>query len=217
MSRTALILSGGWEGHDPKGTSAWFAELLLESGLQPEIREDLSVLDRADFLRGLALLVPNWTMGTLTGDQEKNLLAAVEAGTGLGGSHGGMGDAFRGQTQYQFAVGGQFVAHPDDRKSYRVEFATPAHELVRGLEDFEITTEQYYMHTDPANTLLATTVFQTRTAPWINGTRMPVSWIRQHGKGRVFYSSIGHSLEELRHPTVRELMRRGMRWAARLD
>ena len=165
----------------------------------------------------LALVIPNWTMGTLTGDQEKNLLAAVEAGTGLAGFHGGMGDAFRGQTQYQFAVGGQFVAHPDDRKTYLVEFTRPSHELTRGLEDFEITTEQYYMHTDPANTVLATTMFKARTAPWINGTRMPVSWVRHHGKGRVFYSSIGHSLDELRHPTVRELMRRGIRWAARLD
>lgn len=216
MKRRAMILSGGWEGHDPRGTSSWIATLLQENGLDAVIHENLTILDHPETLRDLALVVPNWTVGTMTGEQEKNLLGAVASGTGLGGFHGGMGDAFRGQTNYQFAVGGQFVAHPDDHQTYQVEFNRPAHELTLGLEDFAITTEQYYMHTDPANEILASTVFQTRSAPWINGTRMPLAWIRHHDQGRIFYSSLGHSLRELKHPTVRELMRRGLRWAARL-
>lgn len=217
MKRRAIILSGGWEGHDPRGTSSWMAALLQEIGLDAEIHESLMILDKPEPLWDLALVVPNWTMGTLTFEQEKNLLGAVESGTGLGGFHGGMGDAFRGQAHYQFAVGGQFVAHPDDHQTYQVEFTRSPHELTRDLADFSITTEQYYMHTDPANEVLASTVFQTQSAPWINGTRMPVVWIRHHAKGRVFYSSLGHSLREMQHPTVRELMRRGLRWAARLD
>ncbi len=128
-----------------------------------------------------------------------------------------MGDAFRNATAYQFMVGGQFVAHPDNAKDYVVHFVSKSDPIVAGLKDFTVHSEQYYMHVDPSNEVLATTTFQTQSAPWVNGTVMPVVWKRHYGKGRVFYQSVGHTEKELAIPEVLELTRRGLLWAASKD
>jgi type 1 glutamine amidotransferase len=215
MKKKALILSGGWDGHHPAETSEIVAADLRKEGFAAETTTVLDVLLDQDALKTFDLIVPNWTMGQLTGEQEKGLVQAVENGAGLGGFHGGMGDAFRGQTLYQFVVGGQFVAHPDDHKDYVVHIVKKTDPIVAGLGDFTVHSEQYYMHVDPGNEVLATTTFQARSAPWVNGTVMPVVWKRRYGRGRVFYQSIGHSPKEFGVPEVREINKRGLLWAAR--
>ena len=215
MAKRALIVYGGWPGHEPKETSALIAGDLTDAGFQVEVSDTLdSFLDEAQ-LKTFDLIVPHWTMGELKGEQETALLNAISSGVGLGGVHGGMGDAFRGNTLYQFAVGGQFVAHPDNHKDYEVTFTKKSDPIIAGLKDFTIHSEQYYMHVDPSNEVLATTTFQSASAPWINETVMPVAWKRKHGEGRVFYHSIGHSMKELEIPQVREMTKRGLLWAAR--
>jgi len=213
--KKALILSGGWDGHAPAQTSALMATLLREGGVETEISTSLDPLADRARLAALDLLVPNWTMGQLSPEQEAGLVAAVEGGLGLGGIHGGMGDAFRSSTAYQFVVGGQFVAHPDNHKDYLVRIARPDDPIVVGLADFTVHSEQYYLHVDPAITVLATTTFETASAPWINGTVMPVAWTRRYGKGRVFYQALGHGIAEFEVPTVREITKRGLLWALR--
>ncbi|MCE0499532.1 MAG: ThuA domain-containing protein [Methylacidiphilales bacterium] len=215
MKKKALIVSGGWDGHHPAETSKIVAEDLKKEGFEVEISTALDVLLDEARLKAFDLIVPNWTMGAMTGEQEKGLVQAVENGAGLGGFHGGMGDAFRNNTLYQFAVGGQFVAHPDNLKDYVVNIVKKADPIVAGLGDFTVNSEQYYMHVDPSNEVLATTTFQTKSAPWVNGTVMPVVWKRRYGKGRVFYQSIGHSPKEFDVPEVREITKRGLLWASR--
>jgi type 1 glutamine amidotransferase len=213
--KKALIVYGGWDGHQPKETAELVASDLKKSGFEVELSATLdSFLDEAR-LKTFDLIVPHWTMGQLTGEQEGALVRAIEIGVGLGGIHGGMGDAFRSNTGYQFMVGGQFVAHPDNHKDYTVNIVKSADPIVAGLSDFPIHSEQYYMHVDPSNEVLATTTFQAATAPWVNGTVMPVVWKRKYGPARVFYSAIGHSTKELEIPQVREITRRGLVWAAR--
>ncbi len=212
--KTALIIQGGWEGHEPQKTAALAAELLQSTGIHVELSDTLDVLLDAVRLRTFALIVPNWTMGQLAGEQEKNLVEAVESGVGLGGFHGGMGDAFRNSAGYQFVTGGQFVAHPDNFKDYVVKIVKKSDPIVAGLDDFKVHSEQYFMHVDPSNEVLATTTFQSASAPWISGTIMPVVWKRRYGKGRVFYQSIGHNTREFEIPEVREITRRGLLWAA---
>jgi len=215
MSKKALIVYGGWDGHEPKETAAIIAGELKSAGFEVEVSDTLDAfLDEAK-LKTLDLIVPHWTMGQLTGEQEGALMRAIESGVGLGGVHGGMGDAFRNQTGYQFMTGGQFVAHPDNHKDYVVNIAKKSDPIVAGLNDFKVHSEQYYMHVDPANEVLATTTFQSTSAPWINGTIMPVAWKRKHGQGRVFYQSVGHSTKEFGIPEVREITKRGLVWAAR--
>jgi uncharacterized protein len=87
--------------------------------------------------------------------------------------------------------------------------------IVAGLKDFAVHSEQYFMHVDPSNEVLATTTFHTTSAPWVNGTVMPVVWKRKYGQGRVFYQAIGHGVTEFQVPQVREITKRGLLWAAR--
>jgi len=215
MKKKALIVYGGWEGHHPKETSEIAAHDLREAGFVVELSDTLDSLLDETRLKTFDLIVPNWTMGQMTGEQEGGLLRAVEGGVGLGGFHGGMGDAFRNSTGYQFVVGGQFVAHPDNHKDYLVQIVKSTDPIVAGLSDFSVHSEQYFMQVDPSNEVLATTTFQTKGAPWINGAVMPVVWKRKYGQGRVFYQSIGHSAMEFEIPEVREITKRGLLWAAR--
>lgn len=215
LSKKALIVQGGWDGHQPRETAEILANLLRDAGFEVEVSGTLDAFLDSSHLKTMSLIVPHWTTGDLTGDQAKSLIGAVESGVGLAGIHGGMGDAFRANTEYQFMVGGQFVAHPDNLKDYTVHIVKQSDPIVAGLADFAVHSEQYYMHVDPANEVLATTTFETASAPWINGTVMPVVWKRTHGQGRVFYQSIGHSVAELSGAEVREITRRGLLWAAR--
>lgn len=213
-SRRALLVYGGWEGHDPLETAEIYGGILEGHGFDVELSDTLDSFADPGKLDGLDLIVPIWTMGRIAEPQLKGLVKAVEGGIGVAGWHGSMGDAFRDDPEYQFMVGGQFVSHPDDWLRFPVEFVDGDDPITRGLDDFELLSEQYYMHVDPANRVLATTVFETRTAPWINGTRMPVAWTRHHGSGRVFYSSLGHTLDDHAVPQVRTLHTRGLLWAA---
>ena len=213
-AKRALIVAGGWEGHEPRQCAALFAGILREDGFAVEQSDTLDVCLDADRMRQCDLIVPIWTMGQITPAQEEGLLAAVAAGTGIAGWHGGMGDAFRNNPNYQFMVGGQWVAHPGDIVDYTVQIVDHDDPITAGLADFAMHSEQYYLHVDPSNEVLATTTFGGAHAPWIAGCVMPVVWKRRYGAGRVFYSSLGHVLADFDVPEARELTRRGLHWAA---
>jgi len=214
--RHVLIVQGGWDGHEPKQCADFFGAILTARGFKVEISATLDAFNDGDYLRRQSLIIPMWTMGTLNGDQETNLTGAVHSGTGLAGFHGGMGDAFRGSTPYQWMVGGQFVAHPDNFKDYVVNIVRPNDDITHGIADFKVHSEQYYMLVDPHNEVLATTIHHSTSAPWVNGAVMPVVWKKMHGAGRVFYSSLGHVRSEFDAiPALLELTVRGMEWAAR--
>jgi uncharacterized protein len=210
--KDALIVHGGWHGHQPAAFAELCEDLLRDAGMTVELSDSLDALTE-DALAHLSLIVPIWTMGTIRHERLTDMLEAVCNGVGVAGFHGGMGDAFRDATDFQFMVGGQFVAHPDGIKDFVVNVVEDP--LTEGIDDFRVHSEQYYMHVDPSNHVLATTVFEPSEASWVAGTVMPVAWTRCWGKGRVFYSSLGHAPRELDVPEARELLRRGMAWAAR--
>jgi len=210
-----LIVWGGWEGHEPKQCADIIAPILEKEGFQVQVSETLEVYTDEDRMNSLSLIVPIWTMGQITGPQEKGLLSAVRSGVGIAGWHGGMGDSFRANTEYQFMVGGQWVAHPGGIVEYTVNITNHTDPITMGISDFRIKSEQYYLHVDPSNDVLATTTFSGEHCPWIAGCRMPVVWKRMYGKGRVFYSSLGHVAADFQVPEVLEITRRGMLWAAR--
>ena len=216
MAKKAIMVWGGWEGHEPKQCVDIFAPILEEEGFAVTISDTLDAYKDRDLMAEQDLVVPAWTMGQIEGEQEQGLLAAVDSGVGIAGWHGCMADSFRNNTTYQFMVGGQFVAHPDGIIDYTVNIAAPDDPIVAGLDDFQMHSEQYYMHTDPGNQVLATTTLEGRqSAPWVNGTVMPVVWKRAWGAGRVFYSSLGHVARDFDVPEAREIQRRGMLWASR--
>jgi len=213
--KSVLMVWGGWEGHEPKQCVDVFVPVLEAEGYQVEVSNTLdSFLDEAK-MKALDLVVPCWTMGELSSEQEQGLAETIRSGVGLAGWHGGMCDAFRNNTTYQWMTGGQWVAHPGGIVEYEVNIVNREDPITAGLADFSITSEQYYLHVDPSNEVLATTKITGADAPWTAGCVMPVVWKRMWGEGRVFYSSLGHVAKDFAIPEVREIMRRGMLWASR--
>jgi len=213
--KSALVVWGGWEGHEPKQCVERFIPVLKDAGYQVRVENTLDVYTDQAVMGNLDLIVPCWTMGTLSNEQEKGLLDAIHSGTGIAGWHGGMGDSFRGNTSYQWMVGGQWVAHPGNIHEYTVKIVNTTDPITQGLKDFKVVSEAYYLHVDPSNDVLATTTFSGIDAPWTAGCVMPVAWKRTWGAGRVFYFSVGHVAKDFDVPEVFEIMKRGMLWASR--
>jgi len=211
----ALITWGGWDGHEPEQTAKIFRDVLENEGFEVEVHPSMESYADAGKMKSIDLIVPVCTCGQITVEQEKGLLDAVKSGVGIAGWHGGMGDAFRNNTGYQYMVGGQWVAHPGNILEYTVKIVRKSDPIVKGLKDFKMKSEQYYMHTDPANEVLATTTFSGVDDPWIKGVVMPAVWKKYFGAGRVFYSSLGHVAKDFEVPEAKEIVRRGMLWAAR--
>jgi len=212
--REALIVWGGWIGHEPERCADIVSAMLREDGFKVHV-DNTTAAFAASSLANMSLVVPIFTMAKIEKKEVENLTKAVRDGVGLAGFHGGMCDAFREAVDYQFMCGGQWVAHPGNIIDYRVNVARPDDEVMQGIEDFDYRSEQYYMHVDPSNQVLATTTFSGEHAGWIDGVVMPVVWKRRHGEGRVFYSSLGHVASEFEVPQMRTILRRGMLWAAR--
>lgn len=212
--KKALIVWGGWDGHEPEKCASIYKGWLTEDGFDVVLATETKVFADPDLSR-FDLVVPVFTMSKIEKDEAANLCRTIEAGTGLGGHHGGMGDAFRDCVDYQFMVGGQWVAHPGNIIDYHVDIADSGDPITRGIKRFAYRSEQYYMHVDPSNEILATTTFGGEHASWIKGVVMPVAWKRRHGKGRVFYSSLGHVAAEFQVPEMATMLRRGINWAAR--
>jgi len=212
--REALIVWGGWSGHEPERCAGIVAGMLEGEGFKVRVQNTTAAFADPG-LAALSLVVPILTASKIEKAQLDNLTQAVRAGVGLAGFHGGMCDAFREAVEYQFMCGGQWVAHPGDIIDYRVNILRRDDPMMKGIEDFDYRSEQYYMHVDPSNEVLATTTFSGKHASWIEGVVMPVVWKRRHGKGRVFYSALGHVASEFDVPQMRTILQRGMVWAAR--
>ncbi len=215
MNPSALFVAGGWNGHTPFESANLIASLLQAEGYTTEISDTLDIFLDTDKLRTFDVIVPTWTMGEITPQQEQGLLSAVESGVGVAGWHGTMGDSFRNSSQYQFMVGGQFVAHPGNIIEYTVNITRHDHPITQGLQDFSIRSEQYYLHVDPSNDVLATTRVSGDSVAWGEGTLMPVTWTRRWGQGKVMYCSIGHTVADFDVVEAREMVKRGLIWASR--
>ncbi|HDP35834.1 MAG TPA: ThuA domain-containing protein [Candidatus Hydrogenedentes bacterium] len=213
--KKALLVWGGWDGHEPRECVERFVPFLRDKEFEIDVRDTLSVFADKTEMTDYDLIVPCWTMGELSGDQESGLLEAVRAGAGVAGWHGGMGDAFRANTGYQFMVGGQFVEHPGGIIEYTVNVTRPNDPIMDGINDFQMRSECYYMHVDPSNEVLAATTLTGDHCPWVEGCVMPVMWKRSYGEGRVFYSSLGHVAGDFDVRECFETMKRGMLWACR--
>ena len=219
MSKKALIVWGGWDGHQPREVAGVFDRILREEGFETEVRDTLDAFRDEAKLMALNLIVPVWTMGTIDKEQAEPVFKAVrEGGVGMAGCHGGMCDAFRMNTEWQFMTGGQWVAHPgNDGVKYRVKIGPAKSPITEGLKDFDVSSEQYYMHVDPAVKVLASTEFPIAEGPHVANGRfdMPVVWTKWYGKGKVFYNSLGHQASIVESEPCLTILRRGCLWAAK--
>jgi len=215
--RKALIVWGGWDGHQPEQVAGIFKGQLEAEGFEVNVQNTLEAFRDAEYLKQLDLIIPAWTMGEIEQGLVDNVSAAVQSGVGLAGCHGGMCDAFRKNVDWQFMTGGQWVAHPgNDGVRYTVEMRNSSSTLVAGIPNFEVSSEQYYLHVDPAVEVLATTRFPTVDGPhsFNKAVNMPVAWTKRWGLGRVYYNSLGHQANIMEITEVKEMMRRGFLWCA---
>ncbi len=212
--REALIVWGGWNGHEPEACANVVRTILEEDGFKVHVHDTTEAF-ADEGIKEMSLIVPIASMSKIEKEEVNMLTAAIKGGVGLGGFHGGMCDAFRDVPEYQFMTGGQWVAHPGNIIDYKVDVIRSDDPVMAGIDSFEYSSEQYYMHVDPSNEVLATTTFTGEHAEWIDGTVMPVVWKRRYGAGRVFFSSLGHVASEFEVPQMKTILRRGLSWAAR--
>ena len=214
--KEALVVWGGWAGHEPELGAGIVRGMLEEEGFKVYV-ENTTEAFADPALNELSLIVPIYTMSKIEKEELDNLTRAVQGGVGLAGYHGGMCDAFRDNADWLFLTGGQFAAHPgNDGTKYRVHIGPNAHPITAGIQSFDVSSEQYYMLVDPANNVLAYTDFPNAPGDYaVNGpTKMPTIWTRQWGKGRVFYSALGHHADIVEAEPHLTIMRRGFKWAA---
>ncbi|UJW87185.1 ThuA domain-containing protein [Devosia sp. SL43] len=210
--KKALVVWGGMELHTPERGAHVVRELLEAEGFAVTVTPDYDALGAED-VGSNDLVVPVITDGTLAPEKMNNLVAAVRAGTGLAGYHMGLATTFRASVPFRYMAGVYWVQHPGNIITYRVDVGD--NPLLEGIESFEHTSEQYYLNYDPAVEVLATTRFSGEFHPWRKDVVMPVVFTTMHDQGRVFYSSLGHTADELAGGPVREILRRGLVWAAR--
>jgi type 1 glutamine amidotransferase len=230
LRRTALIVRGGWDGHQPVEATDEFVPHLESHGFAVRVEGSSNVYADTAYMAGVDLIVHCMTMSTIEADELAGLVGAVRAGAGLAGWHGGIVDSYRGESDYLHMVGGQFASHPGKATSehvgemadyyvpHRIEMlpAATGHPITAGIEDFDLVTEQYWVLTDDYVDVLATTTQSVRSwDPWHRPVTSPAIWTREWGDGKVFVCTPGHSLDVVRHPSVKTIIERGMLWAAR--
>ncbi|MBN8883896.1 hypothetical protein EDD28_0996 [Salana multivorans] len=232
MTRRAMVVRGGWDGHQPEAATDLFIPFLRENGFEVSIETDNEVYADADRMAALDLVLQSVTMSEISWDALTGLRRAVEQGLGLAGWHGGIADSYRNSSDYLQLVGGQFATHPgkephlregdasDNYLPYTVEITELGreHPITAGIEDFELETEQYWVLHDDLVDVLATTTHPVRPwHPWHRPIVSPAVWTRLWGAGRVFVATPGHSPDVLEHPSVRTIVERGLLWASRTE
>lgn len=226
----ALIVRGGWPGHQPAETTSLFLPFLEGNGYDVRIEDSSEIYADAAAMAETDLIVQAVSMSEISDAAVHGLRDAVRAGTGLAGWHGGIVDSYRANADYLHLVGGQFVQHPakapeqlrgnaaDNFLAYTIDITDLGrdHEITRGIADFSLTTEHYWVLHDDLNDVLATTTHPARPdQPWHRPVTSPAVWTRSWGAGRVFVATPGHDVEVLRDPNVRTIVERGLLWAGR--
>jgi type 1 glutamine amidotransferase len=212
----ALFIYGGWDGHAPERFRDIIVPWLRSEGFEVRVSPNLEPYADEKYMSEVDLIVQIFTQEKITPPQLKGLLTAVKNGAGIAGWHGGLGDAFHDWQVYEYMIGGQWVSHPgNDGVKYRVNIIDHEDPITLGLNDFDVVSEQYYMHVDPNNKVLATTTFDGKHDYWVDGVTMPVVWKKVFGKGRVFYTSLGHQPEVFDVPEAMTILKRGILWASR--
>jgi uncharacterized protein len=228
--RTALMVRGGWDGHEPEATTDFFLPFLARNGFVVRRESSPAIYTDTEFMDTVDLIVQVNTMSTIEDDEFAGLQRAILAGAGFAGWHGGIADAYRNNADYLHMVGGQFAHHagkpPEDRTGEQSDNYIPytvhitelgrSHPITEGIADFELVTEQYWVLSDEYNDVLATTTQAVRPFDaWHRPVTAPAVWVREWGAGRIFVSAPGHKLEIVQDENVRTIIERGMLWAAR--
>ena len=237
--KNILFVYGGTI-HSPKESADLFVPILKAEGAKVRVFDNFSVYEDEKLMSETDLIIQAFTdfftpvENRMNDKQFKGLQIAILRGTGFSGWHGGLGASNKVNQRYQFMVGGQFVSHPGGITNYKVKIIDSKDLITKDISDFLVkNSEQYYMLVDPNIKVLAVSEFMKDTyhksdslklekidyldidvENEIKGSVMPVVWKKYYGKGRIFYSSIGHNLSDFDIPEVMNIQMRGFRWAS---
>jgi type 1 glutamine amidotransferase len=212
--RKAIIVWGGWQGHEPEECAGIVGEMLAQDGFTTEVTNDLGIFC-SPAVADADLLVPIITGEMLEKPHAEALVKAVRGGLGLGGHHGALATSFKESAPFRYVSGVTWVAHPGNIIDFRVSISRTDDPVMQGIPDFDYRSEQYYLHYDPSVDILATTTFSGDYDEATRDVTMPVVFKRNFGAGRIFYSALGHVAAEFDHPYMGLILRRGLDWAAR--
>lgn len=228
--KQALVVRGGWDGHQPIETTDIFIPFLEQNGFKVRIEDSPAIYADAEFMACVDLIQQTNTMNTIEKEEFAGLQAAIVNGTGFGGWHGGIVDSYRNSSDYLQMLGGQFASHPGKLPEERIDGQSDnfvpftvnmtdlgkAHPITSDLSDFDLVTEQYWILHDDYNDVLATTTQKVRSGdPWSREITSPAIWTRNWGKGKIFVTTCGHNLEVVLDKNVRTVIERGLLWASR--
>ncbi len=214
----ALVLWGGYPGHQPEEAVERFVPFLKNGGFDVVVANDLAAYADARLMSGLSLILQNWTKGDLTPDQFQGLSDAVRSGAGLVGWHGGLCDAFRHMPEYQFMTGGSGSLTRAEARLATPSILRQAPPRIRSWPDWAHSTS-FPSSTTWQSTRRSRYSRQPRSAggaeaPWINEAVIPAVWRRRWDHGRVFYMSWGHQASDFDVEPARVIAERGLLWAA---
>jgi len=202
--KRAEVLFLGNEGkhHDSGKYAPWLAISLFKSGINLTYTTDLNDLN-TDNLSKYDGLVIYANHDTISASQESALKNFVENGKGLIPLHSAAG-CFKNSEWYTVAIGGQFLSHGNG--SFSSKIVNASHPVTKGLSEFE-TTDETYVHQkiNPNMTVLMERVDGSKHEPY--------TWIRQQGKGRVFYTAYGHDDTTWKKSEFLKLVGNGILWA----
>jgi putative membrane-bound dehydrogenase-like protein len=202
-----LLFLGDEAGHQPRTRYEVIRPVLAARGIHLDYADSLDVL-RPETLSRYDGLIIYANHPKITADQEKALLEYVASGKGFIPIHCAS-YCFLNSPRYIALVGAQFRSHGTG--VFRPQVVRPDHPIMQGYEPFR-SWDETYVHTK--HNEQGRTVLEVRTD---GDVKEPWTWVRQEGKGRVFYTAWGHDLRTWSHPGFHNLLERGIRWACGQD
>ena len=195
-------------GHDSKHhDSELLADILskeyFEDGINITYSNDPEDLLRPDLEKfdGLILYANH---DTISSSQAKALLDYVASGKGFIPIHSAS-FCFRNSDEVVKLIGGQFKSH--EGGSFGAEIIKPEHPAMQGLSPFVTEWDETYVHHLLADDIY---VLMERVD---TSHREPYTWVKDYGKGRVFYTAFGHDERTFRNPGFIKLVKNGILWA----
>lgn len=198
-----LFLGNTGKHHDSGKYAPWLAISLFKHGINLTYTTDLTDLN-ADNLAKYDGLVIYANHDSLSPAQEQAMRGFVEGGKGLIPLHSASG-CFKNSAWYAKAVGGQFKSHGTG--SFAATIVDKKHPVTQGLAEFTTSWDETYVH---QNLNPDMTVLTTRAE---GGRQEPYTWVRDQGKGRVFYTAYGHNDSTWTNPGFQKLVNNGVMWA----
>ncbi len=199
-----VLLMGG-RGHDWKGFHAVISKVLEKTGdFEVVLSAELDDL-RPERIGKYDLVLFYGSGGNFTDpEQEKGLLDFVKGGGALAGVHAT--DAFKKSDVYWRLLGGRFIGHGGGKFWMRID--DKKHPVTAPMEDFEISDETYRDRYHPD--------FKLHSLGHIDRgeEQQSMIWAHQHGKGRIFNTTLGHGKAAWENPHFQRLVVRGLYWAA---